>query len=314
MALLQIIDLNKSYNKQRVLTNLSLELHPGEIMGLIGQNGSGKTTIFKSILGLVKIDSGRILVNQELIDAKSRKYLNNIGTIIEYPTFYESLTAIQNLQLFSSLYDGNQLSKEDIIQSLGLVGLENDGNSKVESFSLGMKQRLGLAQALVHGPNILLLDEPFNGLDPKGVKELRELLSHLSQDGVGIIVSSHSLEELNKLVDTVTVIEQGELVFQGKKTEFLALGNQKNDWFLKTDAPELTRYILERLDIAYAEQDEQFELYLPMKEGIREKLLSELLEHKISIQNFSEKQENFEDIFLNIQATMEVEDDFVTKD
>lgn len=313
MALLQIIDLNKSYNKQRVLTNLSLELHPGEIMGLIGQNGSGKTTIFKSILGLVKIDSGRILVNQELIDSKSRKYLNSIGTIIEYPTFYESLTAIQNLQLFSSLYDGNQLSKEDIIQSLDLVGLENAGNSKVASFSLGMKQRLGLAQALVHGPNILLLDEPFNGLDPKGVKELRELLSHLSQDGVGIIVSSHSLEELNKLVDTVTVIDQGKLVFQGKKTEFLALGNQKNDWLLKTDTPELTRSILERLDIAYSEQDEQFELSLSMKEGIREKLLSELLEHKISIQNFSEKQENFEDIFLNIQATMEVEDDLVTK-
>ena len=220
MALLQIIGLNKSYNKKKVIEDLSFELQSGEIMGLIGQNGSGKTTIFKTILGLVKKESGEIKINGKLIEGKSKGYLNTIGTIIEYPTFYESLTARQNLMLISSLYDEVNLSKQDLLNYLHLVGLDNSVDCKVSSFSLGMKQRLGLAQALIHQPTILLLDEPFNGLDPIGMKEFRDLLIELSKKGVGIVISSHSLEELSKLVDTVTIINQGKVIFQGKKTEF----------------------------------------------------------------------------------------------
>lgn len=253
MALLQIIGLNKSYNKKKVIEDLSFELQSGEIMGLIGQNGSGKTTIFKTILGLVKKESGEIKINGKLIEGKSKGYLNTIGTIIEYPTFYESLTARQNLMLISSLYDEVNLSKEDLLNYLHLVGLDNSVDCKVSSFSLGMKQRLGLAQALIHQPTILLLDEPFNGLDPIGMKEFRDLLIELSKKGVGIVISSHSLEELSKLVDTVTIINQGKVIFQGKKTEFLSLGSIKNVWLLKTDNIELTKSILNNLNIVFSE-------------------------------------------------------------
>ena len=134
MALLQIIGLNKSYNKKKVIEDLSFELQSGEIMGLIGQNGSGKTTIFKTILGLVKKESGEIKINGKSIDGKSKGYLNSIGTIIEYPTFYESLTARQNLMLISSLYDEVNLSKEDLLNYLRLVGLEDSVDCKVSSF------------------------------------------------------------------------------------------------------------------------------------------------------------------------------------
>nr|WP_253896449.1 ABC transporter ATP-binding protein [Streptococcus gallolyticus] len=153
MALLEIVNLNKSYKKKKVIVDLSFELQSGEIMGLIGQNGSGKTTIFKAILGLVKKDSGKIKINEVLIEGESKQYLNHIGSIIEYPMFYETLTARQNLQLIASLYDIS-LSQKEILESLRRVGLENSANSKVSNFSLGMKQRLGLAQALVHHPTI----------------------------------------------------------------------------------------------------------------------------------------------------------------
>jgi len=308
MALLQIIGLNKSYNKKKVIEDLSFELQSGEIMGLIGQNGSGKTTIFKTILGLVKKESGEIKINGKLIEGNSKGYLNTIGTIIEYPTFYESLTARQNLMLISSLYDEVNLSKEDLLNYLHLVGLGNSVDCKVSSFSLGMKQRLGLAQALIHQPTILLLDEPFNGLDPIGMKEFRDLLIELSKKGVGIVISSHSLEELSKLVDTVTIINQGKVIFQGKKTEFLSLGSIKNVWLLKTDNIELTKSILNNLNIVFSERIEQLELSLDiesMKE-VKEKLLTELLLQDISIINFSEKQNNFEDIFIKMQRDMEV--------
>ena len=315
MAVLQVLGLNKSYKGKKVIRDLSLELNKGEIMGLIGANGAGKTTIFKSILGLVKKDSGSIIVNQQQTREKSKAYLNTIGSIIEYPTFYESLTASQNLAITSKLYDELDLSKQDILNYLELVGLEGEGDSKVASFSLGMKQRLGLAQALIHQPSILLLDEPFNGLDPKGIKELRDFLSSLSGKGIAIIISSHSLEELNKIVDTVTIIHQGKLIFQGKKAEYLALGAEKNIWLLETDNKLLTEDILKALNISFKTKDEHFELSLPKEraEEVRNQLLSELLGQKVSILKISEQQNNFEDIFLNIQTTGEVDYDKVNK-
>lgn len=307
MALLQIIGLNKSYNKKKVIVDLSFELQSGEIMGLIGQNGSGKTTIFKAILGLVKKDSGQIKINEKLIEVKSKNYLDTIGTIIEYPTFYETLTARQNLMLIANLYDGIRLSKENILEALHTVGLGNSANSKVSGFSLGMKQRLGLAQAMIHHPTILLLDEPFNGLDPKGIKEFRELLIELSQRGVGIVISSHSLEELSKLVDTVTIINKGRVIFQGGKKEFLALGNKKDIWLLKTDNMKLTKSILNNLNIVFLEKPEQFELSFntELMKASKDMLLTELIRQGVSIIYFSEKQDNFEDVFLKIQTEME---------
>lgn len=308
MTLLKIIGLNKTYKDKQVLTDFSLELHKGEIMGLIGGNGAGKTSIFKSILGLVKMDSGVISINSKQIDFSSKDYLEKIGTIIEYPTFYESLTAKQNLLLTSKLYKLNKFSDEHVSKFLSLVGLENEANNKVSKFSLGMKQRLGLAQALIHDPIILLLDEPFNGLDPKGVKEFRELLLSLSIQGVGIIISSHSLEELNKIVDTVTIIDKGKLIFQGTKSEYLALGGNNDTWFLETDNKLQTQSLLNTLKIEFKITENGFELDLPSEivEDIKGVLFMELVKENISILNFSKQQKNFEDIFLNIYSNGEV--------
>lgn len=315
MNLLEISGLNKSYGKKKVLTDVSMTLNQGEIMGLIGANGAGKTTILKTILGMVNKESGSIKINQQVVTKKDKSYLKAIGSIIEYPTFYEGLTAYQNLRLIANLYEC-PLTKEASWKALATVGLQDSADKQVSSFSLGMKQRLGLAQALVHRPSILLLDEPFNGLDPKGMKDFRQLFLGLAQKGVGIIVSSHSLEELNKLVATVTIIDKGQVVFQGKKADYLALGAKHSTWLLETDDPETTIQILKHLQIPYQWTGQQFELSIAAssEKALKNKLLASLLERQVAIVNISEHQENFEDIFLNLSKKMEVSDESFNKD
>ena len=199
-------NLVKQYKTKRAVDNISIHVKKGDIYGLIGKNGAGKTTLMKLILGLSKPTSGKILLygNEDL--NKSR---NKIGSLIEEPGLYKNCTAYENMLRFAILYG---TKKEEIKELLELVNLSNTGSKKVGQFSLGMRQRLGIAIALLGNPEILILDEPINGLDPAGIKEIRDIIIKLNQKGVTFLISSHLLDELAKIVTNYGIISEGSLI------------------------------------------------------------------------------------------------------
>ena len=201
------INLSKSYGQRKVLDQVNITCAPGEICGLLGANGAGKTTLFKILLGLVTPDSGSVEIN-----TLSKK---KIGGIIESPALYDYLNAYENIQIFGSI-QGLDVSKKNIEQNLLNVGLPIDRKDPVRNFSMGMKQRLGIAIALLNHPACLVLDEPFSGLDPLGVAALRKLIVDLAeQEQLAIILSSHIIEELSKICHTLYVIKDGKMVNKG---------------------------------------------------------------------------------------------------
>ena len=203
--------LNKNFGKKQILKDVSFELNSGDILGFIGPNGAGKTTTIKLILGLQSITKGKVLINNFDIEKQFEKAIEKVGAIVENPDLYMYLTGYENLQLMANLYKG--IDKKRIDEVVRLVRLENRINDKVSKYSLGMRQRLGIAQAILHKPTLLILDEPTNGLDPEGIKEMRELLLELAEkEGMGILISSHNLAELDNLVNKVCIIKNGEII------------------------------------------------------------------------------------------------------
>lgn len=215
---IELTDISKTFGNQQVLHNISMKIEKGSIYGFLGPNGSGKTTVMKIILNLLKADSGVVRVEDKVIDKKSYEYLKNIGSIIEYPMFYENLTAIENLDMHCSYmgyYDKNKIKAV-----MDIVNLKDVENKKVKEFSLGMKQRLGIARALITDPKILVLDEPINGLDPFGIKEVRELLVKVNKEfGTTILISSHIVSEIESISDTIGFIKEGALIKEMKMSE-----------------------------------------------------------------------------------------------
>lgn len=187
-------DVSKTINHTPIVQSISFDVRKGEIFGLLGPNGSGKTTIFRMIVQLIKKTEGAISFRGRP-DSDFEYFMRHIGVIIEGPDMYPNMTALQNLKYFTKLRS-TSLRTDDLMNTLAKVGLEQAARKKVKHFSLGMKQRLGLAYSLLHNPGLLILDEPMNGLDPKGMKELRTILSDLSKQGVSILLSSHLLSEI----------------------------------------------------------------------------------------------------------------------
>lgn len=209
--ILKCENLCKSFGKKQILKNISLEVKQGDILGFIGPNGAGKTTTIKLILGLQSIDSGTVEINGYDIKKNFEKAISGVGTIVENPDLYMYLTGYENLKLIKNLY--KNVDENRIKEVVKLVKLEQRINDKVSKYSLGMRQRLGIAQAILHKPNLLILDEPTNGLDPEGIKELRDLLKNLAKkEKMGIVISSHNLAELESFCNKVTIIKNGEIV------------------------------------------------------------------------------------------------------
>lgn len=210
-AILKCENLCKSFGKRQILNNVSLEVNQGDILGFIGPNGAGKTTTIKLILGLQSIDSGAVKINGYDIQKEFEKAIEKVGTIVENPDLYMYLSGYDNLKLISNMY--KNIDKKRIDEVVKLVKLEQRINDKVSKYSLGMRQRLGIAQALLHKPNLLILDEPTNGLDPEGIKELRELIKDLAEkENMAIVISSHNLSELESFCNKVTIIKNGKIV------------------------------------------------------------------------------------------------------
>ncbi|MGB5428625.1 ABC transporter ATP-binding protein [Eudoraea sp.] len=211
--ILEARNISKSYDSLEVLKNVTIECHKGKIYGLIGANGAGKTTLFRILLGLIRADGGSIEINSQGIKP--------IGGIIEKPALYGYLSAYGNLKVFTQI-QGLNLTKELYSQSMQQVGLSTNRTDAVKNYSLGMKQRLGLAIALLNNPDCLVLDEPFSGLDPMGIIALHELIKKLSsQNEITIIISSHIVGELTDLCDTLYVLNEGKIIKKGASSELL---------------------------------------------------------------------------------------------
>lgn len=209
--IIEIKELSKKYNDFYALDKVTLNIKKGRIYGLLGKNGAGKTTIMKSILGLIYPTSGKIYMKGLPLNYKNKSQLSTIGSMIETPSFYSSLTAKENLELFALIR--GVTDKNAIEKVLELVGLDVNSDKSFEKFSMGMKQRLGIANTLLHEPEILILDEPTNGLDPVGISEIRNILTNLCKDyNKTILISSHILSEIEKIADDVAFIEKGKVV------------------------------------------------------------------------------------------------------
>ena len=208
-AILEVNNLNKTYKNFKAIDDISFQVNKGDIYGFLGPNGAGKSTTLRMILGLIKPNSGEIKLNGSLINFKNKKYLNNIGALIERPDFYKNLSAYQNLKI---LYSMSRINNPKIIHDvLHEVDLFDRKDDKVGSYSQGMKQRLGIAQTLLHNPQVIILDEPSNGLDPQGQADMRELILKINKDkGITVIISSHILAEIEKIANRMIVINKGK--------------------------------------------------------------------------------------------------------
>jgi ABC-2 type transport system ATP-binding protein len=215
LELLKIQDLKKTIGKKRILDGISLSVNSGEIVGFLGPNGAGKTTTIKLIMGLFRITAGSITVCGHDIVTDFERAIQNVGGIVENPDLYKRMTGRQNLEYFASMYEG--VDKHSIDEVVKLVKMSDRINDRVKNYSLGMCQRVGIAQALLHNPRLLVLDEPTNGLDPIGIKELRDLLKYLAKEAeVGVFISSHLLAEMELMCDRICIIDNGVMI--GEKT------------------------------------------------------------------------------------------------
>ena len=248
--ILEIRHLQKAYGRHEVLKDISFSVKRGEIIGLLGKNGSGKTTLMKSMLGLLQ-HSGEVLFNGRPLNPKDAKTMNRIGVLVD-TAFFEDMTAYDNLKILmlSTPFRDNSHMGADIMELLRFVGLEQNAKERVKGFSFGMKQRLALAQALMNEPDLLILDEPFVGLDPLGITLVKEKLIELcKQRQSAIIFSSHQLAEVEELSEALVAIEDGHVRFSGTYAE---LAKQNKAYRIVVDRP-FTREILEKLESHHCE-------------------------------------------------------------
>jgi ABC-2 type transport system ATP-binding protein len=210
-SILEIRNLTKRIGNKTIIDNLSFEIPKGEVFGFLGPNGAGKTTTIRMMVGLMSITEGDVLIGGDSITRDFEKAIVKVGAIVENPEMYKFLSGYDNLIHFARMVPG--VTKERIQEVIQLVGLENRIHDKVKTYSLGMRQRLGVAQALLHKPSLLILDEPTNGLDPAGIRELRDYLHTLTREqGISVIVSSHLLSEMQLMCDRVAIIQEGRLI------------------------------------------------------------------------------------------------------
>lgn len=295
-TVIQTTSLTKQYQGNKVVSELDLSVPAESIYGFLGPNGAGKSTTMKMILGLVKPSEGNIAVLGKTLNQKNRlAILKNTGSLIEAPAYYGHLSGRENLNLVASL---KQVDTRQIDDVLRIVHLENAQHKKVSRYSLGMKQRLGLAAALLGYPKILLLDEPTNGLDPAGIQEMRELICSLPKDyGMTVFVSSHLLAEIDQMATHVGIINHGCLIFQDKLS--VLHEHSRSRIFLRTTKDERALSVLKASKLPAVL--EHGKLYL--NTGKEEDILRAgylLFSNNLGILHLAEEQKNLEDIFLSL--------------
>ena len=288
--------LTKTYGKKDVVKDLDLRVPGGSIYGFLGPNGAGKSTTMKMILGLIKPSKGEITVLGKEVNEKNRlSVLRNTGSLIESPSYYGHLSGVENLEIICTL---KNVPLSEIQRVLKIVRMEKQKDKKVSQYSLGMKQRLGLAAALLGNPKILLLDEPTNGLDPAGIQEMRELVCSLpKQYGMTVLVSSHLLSEIDQMATHVGIINQGELIFQDSLSALHK--HSRSRLILKTDNDTAALSVLLSFGLSASLERKNLCLKTTDNETVI-KAVNILVQSGIGILRLNEQQMSLEDIFLQL--------------
>lgn len=291
--ILECKNICKTISKKEILNDISFNVDSGDLLGFIGPNGAGKTTTIKLILGLQKITSGTVSINGYDIEKNFEKAIEKVGTIVENPDLYMYLSGYQNLKLISRLY--KNVDEARIQEVIKLVNLENRIKDKVSKYSLGMRQRLGIAQAILHKPNLLILDEPTNGLDPEGIKQLRDLLTNLAKkEKMAILISSHNLSELETFCNKVVIIQNGRII-ESSTIEDAKKVNGKTFYIIEVDSLSTA---LNNMSNIESEIIDNNTLRFQAKKNEIPDIVSNLVKSNIKIYKLTEDQTSLEDAFL----------------
>lgn len=297
MLALETQSLTFHFGKDKVLDDVNLQVPAGSLFGFLGPNGAGKTTTLKLALGLLRNQKGNIQFFGKPFENHRLETLRRVGTLIESPSLYSHLTAAENLRVLQLIY---QCPSSRIDEVLKLVGLGSTGQKKAGQFSLGMRQRLAIAMALLHSPEMLILDEPTNGLDPSGIIEMRELLKRLSQqDGITVLISSHLLAEIEKLVTHVGIIHKGALMFQGPFQELEQRQHRTNTILLGTTDPERTHQFLIECQIE-ANRENGHVIIPALGQDQLTEITRQLVLRDIGVFEVTRRKNDLETIFMNL--------------
>ena len=290
-TILRTKDIVKKYGNRTVLNNISMNIHKGDIYGFIGKNGAGKTTFMRTVLALTPRDGGEVTY----YDDKSIEDIGlKIGSLIESPGLYKNASATENLKRFSILYGADETKIPEILK---IVGLSDTGDRKAKDFSLGMRQRLGIAIALLGDPELLLLDEPINGLDPEGIKEIRDVILKLNKEKkITFLISSHLLDELSKIVTRYGIINKGELIEEIEAKELHE--KCKNRLIIECDNPKKAKGIISKIvpeeDIVL--KNDRLEITSKLKES--GKMNKDLVSAGITVNSLYVSEDSLEDYFM----------------
>ncbi len=291
-------DLTKKYKKHTSVDGLNLRIRRGEIYGFLGPNGAGKTTTIRMLLGLIKPTKGNIEIFGQNLNKNRLQILQRIGSLVESPTYYGNLTAYENFKAVRRL---RGLPEQRVNEVLETVRLSKVANRLTKEYSLGMKQRLGIAVALLSSPDLLILDEPTNGLDPSGIQEIRELIKELPKSGMSVIVSSHLLSEIDQMATQVGIINNGRMIFQ----DSIASLHQKRKPLLKVGVSDVieAKTILNRKGLKVDLQKNYLWLSQETEPEFVSEINSILLHSGLSVFRLEEKTRSLEDIFLELTGT-----------
>ncbi len=296
---LEIVNLTKMYNDKTILRKLNFEVYAGEIFGFIGPNGAGKSTLIRIICGLSKATKGDVFICGYSITKKFEKAIANVGAVVENGEMYSYMSGMQNLQYYAKL-SNRTVTKEDIKKIVETVGLTARINDKVKTYSLGMRQRLCLAQALLNKPNILILDEPTNGLDVNGTIELRQILKKLAQkEHIAIFISSHILAEMEQLCDTVAIFNKGSILEIRTLDDIQRQNNKYKKLRIQVNSPNLSAKLLQ-LKFGMQVEIDGNAVLVPYLPELTQKYIEALQEKGVTISGVDIINRNLENVYLDI--------------
>lgn len=299
--IVQTENLSKRFGKELAVAGIDLKIRKGEIYGFLGPNGAGKTTTIRMLLGLMKPTSGTIKIFQKDVTKERIEILSKIGSLVENPSYYPHLTAYENLEALRKILGVPKLRIDEV---LAIVRLTEAANKKVKGFSLGMKQRLGIAASLLHNPELLILDEPTNGLDPSGIIEIRNLIKRLpSEYGMTVVISSHLLSEIDQMATTVGIVSKGKMIFQDS-IEAMRMHAQPKVLFKVNKSEQAWRSL-----VANGIKAECKEGQIVLDECSDEKvaqIVHTLVQEGFSVYRVEEEKQSLEDIFLQMTTGVQV--------
>ncbi|WP_368250810.1 ABC transporter ATP-binding protein [Enterococcus sp. 2201sp1_2201st1_B8_2201SCRN_220225] len=291
---LELSNIWKRIGKKMIIKNVAFSVGKGQVVGLLGPNGAGKTTLIRVIVALMQLDQGNIMINGESLTKNYKEAIQHVGAIVENPEFYNYMTGYDNLMQYARMAK-KEISAAQIQKVVKAVHLEEHINQKVKAYSLGMRQRLGVAQALLHQPALLVLDEPMNGLDPKGMREFREMILGLRDEGIGVLISSHQLSDIELIADRLVIIQKGEVTHRVSMDEIHH--GQGQSVVIETTDNHKALELLQRAGFEQV-QEEKCHLIITSATDERAKIAQVIVNGDIGLLEMTMKQNSLEDVFL----------------